>query len=99
MIAGPQSIRMRALSVRNRKELFVCPDIGNAAPTPRNNTSIIGFHHSAILAGRVCFPYGYNTRMTLTIPYEAQLHTGFGRDMGHEALDLYTNTKSVWVGL
>ena len=32
-------------------------------------------------------------------PFGGYKQSGFGRDMGHEALDLYTNIKSVWVGL
>ena len=32
-------------------------------------------------------------------PFGGYKQSGFGRDMGHEALDLYMNIKSVWVGL
>ncbi len=32
-------------------------------------------------------------------PFGGYKQSGFGRDMGHEALEQYLNTKSVWVGL
>ena len=32
-------------------------------------------------------------------PFGGYKQSGFGREMGHEALELYTNVKSVWVGL
>jgi acyl-CoA reductase-like NAD-dependent aldehyde dehydrogenase len=32
-------------------------------------------------------------------PFGGYKQSGFGRDMGHEALEQYTNVKSVWVGL
>jgi acyl-CoA reductase-like NAD-dependent aldehyde dehydrogenase len=33
------------------------------------------------------------------VPFGGYKQSGFGREMGKEALDLYTQTKSVWVGL
>ncbi len=32
-------------------------------------------------------------------PFGGFKQSGYGREMGHEALELYTNVKSVWVGL
>lgn len=32
-------------------------------------------------------------------PFGGYKQSGFGREMGYEALELYTNVKSVWVGL
>jgi acyl-CoA reductase-like NAD-dependent aldehyde dehydrogenase len=32
-------------------------------------------------------------------PFGGYKQSGFGREMGREALDLYTQTKTVWVGL
>ncbi|MFN3706107.1 MAG: aldehyde dehydrogenase family protein, partial [Thermoflexales bacterium] len=32
-------------------------------------------------------------------PFGGYKQSGFGREMGHEALELYTQVKSVWVGL
>jgi acyl-CoA reductase-like NAD-dependent aldehyde dehydrogenase len=32
-------------------------------------------------------------------PFGGYKESGFGREMGREALDLYTQTKTVWVGL
>ncbi|GIV83802.1 MAG: aldehyde dehydrogenase [Candidatus Roseilinea sp.] len=32
-------------------------------------------------------------------PFGGYKQSGFGREMGHEALELYTHVKSVWVGL
>jgi acyl-CoA reductase-like NAD-dependent aldehyde dehydrogenase len=32
-------------------------------------------------------------------PYGGMKESGFGREMGEEALDLYTQTKTIWVGL
>lgn len=32
-------------------------------------------------------------------PFGGFKQSGFGRDMGHESIEQYTNTKSVWVGL
>jgi acyl-CoA reductase-like NAD-dependent aldehyde dehydrogenase len=32
-------------------------------------------------------------------PFGGYKESGFGREMGKEALDLYTQTKSVWIGL
>lgn len=32
-------------------------------------------------------------------PYGGMKESGFGREMGQEALDLYTHTKTVWIGL
>jgi phenylacetaldehyde dehydrogenase len=32
-------------------------------------------------------------------PFGGYKQSGYGREMGHHALDLYTQTKSVWVGL
>lgn len=32
-------------------------------------------------------------------PYGGTKQSGFGREMGEEALDLYTQTKTVWIGL
>ncbi len=32
-------------------------------------------------------------------PFGGYKQSGFGREMGHEALELYTNVKSVWIGL
>ena len=33
------------------------------------------------------------------VPFGGYKESGFGREMGREALDLYTQTKTVWVGL
>jgi acyl-CoA reductase-like NAD-dependent aldehyde dehydrogenase len=33
------------------------------------------------------------------VPFGGYKESGFGREMGKEALDLYTQTKSVWIGL
>jgi acyl-CoA reductase-like NAD-dependent aldehyde dehydrogenase len=32
-------------------------------------------------------------------PFGGYKESGFGREMGKEALDLYTQTKTVWVGI
>jgi len=32
-------------------------------------------------------------------PFGGYKQSGYGREMGHHALDLYTQVKSVWVGL
>jgi len=32
-------------------------------------------------------------------PFGGYKQSGFGRDLGQDALDQYTNTKSVWVAL
>jgi acyl-CoA reductase-like NAD-dependent aldehyde dehydrogenase len=32
-------------------------------------------------------------------PFGGVKSSGFGREMGHHALDLYTETKSVWIGM
>jgi acyl-CoA reductase-like NAD-dependent aldehyde dehydrogenase len=33
------------------------------------------------------------------VPFGGYKESGFGREMGREALDLYTQTKTVWIGL
>jgi aldehyde dehydrogenase (NAD+) len=33
------------------------------------------------------------------VPFGGIQESGFGREMGREALDLYTQTKTVWIGL
>ena len=33
------------------------------------------------------------------VPFGGYKQSGFGREMGAEALDLYTQTKTVWIGL
>lgn len=33
------------------------------------------------------------------VPFGGYKESGFGREMGREALELYTQTKTVWVGL
>lgn len=37
--------------------------------------------------------------INITAPFGGYKHSGFGREMGQEALQLFTETKSVWVNL
>jgi acyl-CoA reductase-like NAD-dependent aldehyde dehydrogenase len=51
----------------------------------------------AIKAGTVWInEYGY---IDAAAPFGGYKESGFGREMGREALDLYTQTKAVWVNL
>jgi acyl-CoA reductase-like NAD-dependent aldehyde dehydrogenase len=63
-------------------------------------TSDIGKAHrfaAAVKAGTVWInQYGL---IDAAAPFGGYKQSGFGREMGKEALDLYTQTKAVWVSL
>lgn len=52
---------------------------------------------AAIQAGSV-WVNGYGL-YDAAAPYGGMKHSGFGREMGQEALELYSQTKTVWIGL
>jgi acyl-CoA reductase-like NAD-dependent aldehyde dehydrogenase len=51
----------------------------------------------AVKAGAV-WVNGYGL-FDAAVPFGGYKESGFGREMGKEALDLYTQTKTVWIGL
>jgi len=96
-IFGPVACAMRFGDAEEAARIANGTIYGLAAAVWTRDLKLAHRMASEIRAGTVWIN-GYNV-LDAASPFGGYKQSGFGRDLGAEALEQYTNVKSVWVGL